>query len=521
MECLTSRFDRPRLIHQTHVKKILESPQLHDGNSKELRRLHDTVQQHVRALKSMSEEPSLSFITSIIELKLDATTMFEWQRHTQSQSEIPHYLEILKFLDFRAQALEISMPLKKQSARPDNRNKGTFPNSKTVPSCAIKLDSSNSQCLLCKTEKHPLYSCPRFKSLPHDKKVSFVKVNNLCMNCLGKGHFVTDCKSLYRCKRCQNPHHTALHIDTSRRHQFPGSDSSTTLPIQGEVSANTAIKLKSSSFLMTCRIRIVSPNGSSIEARALLDSALSASFVSERLAQTLQLKHSRQRISVSGIGGISPQAPVQSVTSFKILPSNSTESTCMFEVTALVVPRVTCDLPTCSVPFNPIWSHLIDLPLADPEFGTPGRVDVLLGVDVFTNVLLNGRRKGPPGSPVSMETSFGWVLCGSATSICHSPTVTTCHASVETGDDLLRKFLEIDEPPTLNPFSIDENTVVNHFKMNHVRKQNGRFLVPLPKRVDDRTLGSQAVRRFLSLERTLNNKNRFKELDSVIQARVF
>ncbi len=57
--------------------------------------------------------------------------------------------------------------------------------------------------------------------------------------------------------------------------------------------------------------------------------------------------------------------------------------------------------------------------------------------------------------------------------------------------------------------------------MNHVRKQNGRFLVPLPKRVDDRTLGSQAVRRFLSLERTLNNKNRFKELDSVIQARVF
>lgn len=81
--CLRERYDRPCLIHQTHVRMILEAPQLTDGNGKELRRLHDAVQQHLRALKAMDLEAPGPFVTSILELKLDPNTMFEWQKHTQ------------------------------------------------------------------------------------------------------------------------------------------------------------------------------------------------------------------------------------------------------------------------------------------------------------------------------------------------------------------------------------------------------------------------------------------------------
>ena len=49
VECLTSHYDHPRLIHQTHVKMILEAPSLKEGTGKELHQLHDTVQQHLRA----------------------------------------------------------------------------------------------------------------------------------------------------------------------------------------------------------------------------------------------------------------------------------------------------------------------------------------------------------------------------------------------------------------------------------------------------------------------------------------
>ena len=78
IECLRSRYDRPRLIHQAHVRVILEAPSLKEGNGKELRRLHDTVQQHLRALKAMGCEAPGPFITSVLELKLDTNTMFEW-----------------------------------------------------------------------------------------------------------------------------------------------------------------------------------------------------------------------------------------------------------------------------------------------------------------------------------------------------------------------------------------------------------------------------------------------------------
>ena len=93
VDCLKSRYDHPRLVHQTHVKMILDAAALKEGTGKELRHLHDAVQQHLRALKAMDYEPSGPFITSILELKLDTSTRFEWQKHSQGSSEVPPYQE--------------------------------------------------------------------------------------------------------------------------------------------------------------------------------------------------------------------------------------------------------------------------------------------------------------------------------------------------------------------------------------------------------------------------------------------
>ncbi len=105
VECLQSRCDRPRFIHQAHVKVILDAPSLKEGTGRELRKLHDLAQQHLRALKSMDYDPG-PFMTSVLELKLDATTTFEWQKHSQAQSKVPHYQDLLDFINLRAQASE-------------------------------------------------------------------------------------------------------------------------------------------------------------------------------------------------------------------------------------------------------------------------------------------------------------------------------------------------------------------------------------------------------------------------------
>jgi hypothetical protein len=108
IETLKARYDQPRLIHKSHVRAILDAPGLKDGTGREIRKLHDTTQQHLRALKAMGFEPSGEFITSVIELKLDSATSFEWQKASQDLPGVPHYTKLLSFLNLRTQASEAS-----------------------------------------------------------------------------------------------------------------------------------------------------------------------------------------------------------------------------------------------------------------------------------------------------------------------------------------------------------------------------------------------------------------------------
>ena len=117
VKCLQARYDHPRLVHQTHVRRIVDAPSLRDGTGKgkELHTLHDTAAQHLWALKALGHEPSRQFITSLLDLKLDTTTMFEWQRHSQEQTDVPGCEELLAFIDLWAQAVEASLPEKKST----------------------------------------------------------------------------------------------------------------------------------------------------------------------------------------------------------------------------------------------------------------------------------------------------------------------------------------------------------------------------------------------------------------------
>ena len=56
-----------------------------------------------------------------------------------------------------------------------------------------------------------------------------------------------------------------------------------------DIFAATAVGVTRDSLLMTCRVCVKSPSGACTIARALLDSASSASFISEHLAQSLRL----------------------------------------------------------------------------------------------------------------------------------------------------------------------------------------------------------------------------------------
>lgn len=75
------------------------------------------------------------------------------------------------------------------------------------------------------------------------------------------------------------------------------------------------------------------------------------------------------------IAGLSHKSPVQSFASLSVAAVKS--PSVKIDVAALVVPQVTSDLLHQPIEYSLAWNHLSGIDLADPQFGQPGRIDIL------------------------------------------------------------------------------------------------------------------------------------------------
>ena len=121
--------------------------------------------------------------------------------------------------------------------------------------------------------------------------MGMLKDNILLLNCLGSGHFMKECLFGQRCKKYGQSHHSWLHID-SKSEDCKAAKAG---PRSGEsmdvVTANVSRSVQHKQvLLMTCKFQILGPGGSAMQFRALLDSALLMSLITEHLAQRLGLK---------------------------------------------------------------------------------------------------------------------------------------------------------------------------------------------------------------------------------------
>ena len=65
------------------------------------------------------------------------------------------------------------------------------------------------------------------------------------------------------------------------------------------------------------------------------------------------------------------------------------------DIQALVLPKVTSNLPTVPVSFVTKLKFGYNLEFADPDYGTLTPVDLLLGDKVFSKAVLHGQQFGP------------------------------------------------------------------------------------------------------------------------------
>ena len=315
-------------------------------------------------------------------------------------------------------------------------------------------------CPLCKAS-HFMNKCQLFIKKSPSQRLEAVEKANRCLNCLSAKHAVQLCASKYSCRTCQKKHHSMLHVDSDTSTAENTSAASTSITEAAPITTLFSTAKVSSMFpvlLATARVRVSfpskSPNGRARVVRALLDQGSEMTFITERLRQGLKLRRVRLPVSISAIGGVDAGI-CRYAANIQISPL--LQSSLAFKTTASIMKSLTKYTP--SPVTSPVqWSHVADLALADPDPTNSDPTDVIIGADLYGDLLLDGLRKGSRGQPLAQNIVLGWVLSGPAADLQARPrTVTAQHCSHSPSlDEELRRFWEIEEIPRAVPLSPEE-----------------------------------------------------------------
>ncbi|XP_029673481.1 uncharacterized protein LOC115241711 [Formica exsecta] len=307
--------------------------------------------------------------------------------------------------------------------------------------------------------------CDGYKAKTAAEKRQHVEANNFCFNCLGK-HKLSECTSQKTCSSCRARHHTMLH-DT-----FKVSEVATSLHFAQR--SKEAIVL-----LATARVCVTDQDGVVHTARALLDQGSDSSMITSSLARRLRLVRQAASIRIIGVGG-KPSGRVNSRVKFQILPEGRGPP---ITVTAMVFPQITTVSGGCKGDQR-AWTHLRGLKLADPDFKEPDPLDILLGADVYAEILQPGLRKEAPHEPIAQRTSLGWVLSGSAGTTGETMQRNALSYYCQTDEDLsslVSKFWQQKELPVSgSPLTPEDQECENFYNETHARTAEGRCVVWLP-----------------------------------------
>ena len=194
----------------------------------------------------MKYETFPSLVTSILELKLDRDTKFKWQRHAQDSNAVPNFDELLEFTDLRARAGENAARERERRQAPPLERKAV-----TKPSYTANVDESY---VAFKAPRHPLYGCKVLQGFPHDRKITIIRDSGICLSFLRPGHFANQCPSTQKCKRCQKPHHSWLHINTQEKEAKVSNTESQRKDDPGVVTHTSQSSSTRQVLLMTCQV---------------------------------------------------------------------------------------------------------------------------------------------------------------------------------------------------------------------------------------------------------------------------
>lgn len=527
-EQLEKRYNNKKYLANLILKRLMSQRNLTSESANGIKELLDTTNECLHALENIGVNVSSwdIIIIHIICLKLDPETRKQWELKCSELSEdLPTLPQFYGFLETRFRALEFVEPKTFKGTSNSFSNKSSsncFNKGSNAPTNPKIHHVTAQSCMYC-SEDHKICNCKSFAKIDTDARRDFVQSNRLCFNCLGVNHSVFACRQSTRCRICQKKHHSLLHprnttsatdsqvSNQSVERSVAVHNASASLSARDESNC-TEIKSHFSTsrnqvLLATALVKAQSRNGSGITLRCLLDQGSQASLITESAVQLLGLKKIQHNSTISGLGS-DEGASLASKAMVKVNIQSLLDPRFNYDVNAFVLNKLTADLPEKAVVVE-LWSALDKFELADPSFDRPNKIDMLLGADVYGQIIEEGIIKGSSGAPVAQKTTLGWILSGPI----HAPDLTkpnhikVNHVQVS-DNELLKKFweLETDIPLKSPNFTDEEIKCEELFKTTTKRDSTGRYIVKLPFRDEDPSCkygNSEAIatRRFLQLER--------------------
>ncbi|XP_053691693.1 uncharacterized protein LOC128740189 [Sabethes cyaneus] len=515
---LTKRFENLRMVVQGHITQLLSLKMMARESHAELNALLDVVEKRLESLEfhnlKMEDGLSEAILVNLVISKLDSVTRRDWEA-TVEHGKLPVFKDTINFLRERCYMLE-RCEVSANSARSRtqmNQRSG-------IPSTLSKVHAATVQqancCLMCNKE-HLLDMCESFKRLTVNSRYAKAKLLGLCFLCLKRGHRTVNCKiDDSKWCECKNKHHPLMHlkdkatnaeastskieIDTSvasctRRNEEPPTVAKCEVPATPATATRQVL-------LATAIVEVIDAGGVAHNCRALLDSGAMANFVSERMCDVLSLSKHRANVPIVGVNG------TRTTVKFMVNATVKSKTTDFeFSMDYLVVPRVTGALPSLKLDFRS-WPIPPDLKLADPKFFEPSRIDMLLGAEIFFELMKRGKIRMSAELPLLQESFLGWLITGPVCGTWSAVSVQNYHVAPNKDDneelnELMKRFWMIDQQMN-EPLEMDE--CERHFKSTYTRGGDGRYIVKLPFRKSVDELGdsrAQAERRFKALENRL------------------
>ncbi|XP_058817756.1 uncharacterized protein LOC131681067 [Topomyia yanbarensis] len=469
---LTERYENQRVIVESHIRGLLQLKRMSGESYKDLRALLDESTRHVESLRYLNQQLigiSEHMIVYTITNALDKATRKAWES-TLKRGELPKYESTIAFLKTRCQILEnceTSTPVAPTPV-PKSKFVTVVPKAPIQKSYATTTVNTNQaeMCELC-GGAHFNYQCATLKNLNASQMSEKIRAAGACFNCLRKGHRSNRCPSNNSCRKCQKRHHTILHDDSA---EGCSQDGRTKVPTQQvPESANVATPVP------------VLNSSTAPKEDPPVSTACSCNYgQSSKIVLLLTaIVHAIDRHN-------------QPHECRVLLDSGS-------QVTG-TIPSVKIDVTEWNIPQG--------IHLADPEFHKPEKIDMLVGAELFFDLLKPGCLTLADNLPQLRDTHLGWVVVGVINdAIVSNVAIQQSNvASIARVERLMHQFWSVEEVPDVTPLSVEEQSCETHFLSTHNRNPNGRFVVSLPLKenvnhIDD--CRALALKRFLMPEKRL------------------